>query len=165
MRLLIPAVCALLFLPVAADAQPSPRSCTVHIEVDVPPGPQEKPRITAGKTTCNFKGKIKFLVNNYVDQKFKVKLHDFQVRPGGNCTTPPTGNGVDIPLAKPNKKELTLSVSAYDETSDVFFVKNGNSRECYKFDVTLYDEDWIFIAHLDPDLEVTEPGTIVTPKQ
>lgn len=165
MRLLIPVVCACLFGPAAADAQPSPRSCTVHVEVDVPPGPQEKPRVIAGKTTCNFKGKIKFLVNNYVDQKFKIKLHDFRVRAGGNCTTPPSGDAVDIPLSKPNKKELTLSVSASEESSDVFLIKNGNGRECFKFDVSLYDEDWIFISHLDPDLEVTEPGSIITPKK
>jgi hypothetical protein len=144
---------------VAGSAAPvyaqDPQHCTVYIEV----GPTGIMEVTNRKTTCNFDGKVKFLVSNNADVDYKLRVHDFKARTDGDCTKPQTGAAVAMPITKANKMELHMAVPANDEDKAKFTIKGlgGASNECYKFDVTLYDEDWKYLSTLDPDLEITEP--------
>lgn len=154
--MLIVTAAACMVAGTAAPAQAQdPKHCTVYIEV----GDTGIVDVTNRKTTCNFDGKLKFLVSNNSDVDYKLRIHDFKARTDGDCTKPATGGAVAIPITKANKMEVHMAVPANDEDKAKFTVRGlgSQSNECYKFEVTLYDEDWKYITTLDPDLEVTEP--------
>jgi hypothetical protein len=132
----------------------SPRPCTVYVELDN----QVISNVSQRKTKCEFTGRVKFLINNNSGNDYRVKLSNFRPRAGGSCTAAPGAVG-KVPISK-NRQEVLLVVFGNDEATARYRIKDmgGASTECYKFDITLYDEDWTYITHLDPDLEIMQPS-------
>lgn len=139
----------------AAHAQAAtPKPCTVYVELDN----KIISNVSQRKTKCEFTGRVKFLINNNSNDDYRVKLSNFRPRAGGVCTNAPGAAG-KVPISK-NRTEVLLVVFAGDEATARYRIKDMGSatKECYKFDITLYDEDWTYITHLDPDLEIGEPS-------
>jgi hypothetical protein len=136
-----------------AEAQ-TPKPCTVYIEIDN----KVISNVSQRKTKCEFTGRVKFLINNNSNDDYRIKLSNFRPRTNGDCTKPPGSPG-RVPITK-NRNEVLFVVFGGDEVKARYKIKDmgGASTECYKFDITLYDEDWNYITQLDPDLEIGQPS-------
>jgi hypothetical protein len=132
----------------------SPRPCTVYVELDN----QVISNVSQRKTKCEFTGRVKFLINNNSGNDYRVKLSNFRPRAGGVCTGTPGAAG-RVPISK-NRPDIFVVVFGNDEAAARYRIKDvgGSSTECYKFDITLYDEDWNYITHMDPDLDIGQPS-------
>jgi hypothetical protein len=132
----------------------SPRPCTVYVEIDH----EAISSVSQRKTKCEFTGRVKFLINNNSGNDYRVKLSNFRPRTGGVCSGA-LGAAGKVPISK-NRQEILVVVFGNDEAAARYKIKDMGSTatECYKFDITLYDEDWTYITHLDPDLDIGQPS-------
>lgn len=151
-RLAAVAVCTLTGS--SAYAQATPKPCTVYVEIDN----RTISNVSQRRTKCEFTGRVKFLVNNNTNDDYRVKLSNFRPKAGGVCTGA-LGAAGKVPISK-NRQEVLIPVFAGDEGKARYKIKDmgSTSTECYKFDITLYDEDWTYITHLDPELDIGQPS-------
>jgi len=148
------AVAACTLTGTNAYAQNTSKPCTVYVEID----DKVISTVSQRKTKCEFNGRVKFLINNNSNDDYRVKLDNFRPRSGGVCTNAAGAVG-RVPISK-NRQEVFVVVFGGDEAKARFRIKDMASlpTECYKFNITLYEEDWTYITHLDPDLEIGQPS-------
>lgn len=159
MKTVIATSVVLLFAGLA-HAQP-PKTCGFHIEV-------ENKKITENTqkyAKCNHEGKVRITVTNLDADDYKVKLKNFYYKDpvlGGGTCYPVKGDSTAKPTAAPFERTSTSEFQVDGGESKVVKGKIDKAGDvatgCFAFDIYIYTTSDALVDHLDPDLEVTEPG-------
>lgn len=160
MKTVIATSVALLFFAGLAHAQ-QPKPCGFHIEIEN----KEITDNTQKYAKCNHGGKVRITVTNLDAVDYLVKLKNFSYKPpamGGGSCYPVKGDATAQPTTAPFERTSTSEFQVDAEDSKVVKGKIDKAGDvvtgCLAFDIFIYTTNNIEVDHLDPDLEVTEPG-------
>lgn len=140
----------------SASAQPpKPKACRFFIDIEL----EKVTGNTQQKATCNFGGKIIFMLVNLDDANYDVVVEKFRldpVNPGVCSLTAPVASITPINGSTLGKFPFGMGKQQGKNQKKDMRAQGSNTKECYKFDVVL-KKAGVEIHRLDPELEITEP--------